>query len=583
MEGERTPLLRKPSPIGSSPNLATQSSGLQWDPVRGTKAATCVLLALTLERLAYYALLANLLVFLSLGGNTPKEAMTAVLVVGAIAHFSALGGGWLADGALGRYWTLILGLGLYVIGFAMLTAVAGGILWSNTHASLPQLYIIFTCIGVAAGTVRANFPSFGAEQVRHGGGESVRKFFNWYYWCVNSGSLLGVGFLSLVAQEPATVAGGFLAAWGGAGAGVTLALVLLAVGKPYYVIYRPGSSPLLSTLRILHQGISGCWNLRKSNLQRRSPALSSRSNPNPVNSPSWLDYAKMRYGGSHHDSTVEDVKKLGSVLLLLLLLLPYWLVFFQIETGFQEQGVHLKIGLAPDNTFNIPTSWLSLFDQLFILGLIPLLNGFVYPALDRRGVRVTLFGRIAVGMALSLCAAVSAGLLETISMQHWHDGHHVEQIIHNRKYNSSDVSVLWQVPQYCLVGMAEVFAGVAGLEYVYSTAPKPLQAVAMGLLSAVEGIGSLLGTALIGALSPAWIPQDRDHFQGHLDYYFFLLAGIQGVTLVGFTISLIIKRGSNSRTAALPDSSRISNLSQTPNSRSSGTTVSSSTNTVLSS
>ena len=53
----------------------------------------------------------------------------------------------------------------------------------------------------------------------------------------------------------------------------------------------------------------------------------------------------------------------------------------------------------------------------------------------------------------------------------------------------------------------------SGLEYVYSTAPKPLQAVAMGLLSAVEGSGSVLGTALIGALSPAWIPQDRDYFQ----------------------------------------------------------------------
>lgn len=105
-------------------------------------------------------------------------------------------------------------------------------------------------------------------QVRHGGGESVRRFFNWYYWCVNSGSLLGVGLLSLVAQEPATVAGGFLAAWGGAGIGVALALVLLVVGKTQFVIYSPGGSPLLSTLRILHQGISGRWNLRKASGQR---------------------------------------------------------------------------------------------------------------------------------------------------------------------------------------------------------------------------------------------------------------------------------------------------------------------------
>lgn len=35
-------------------------------------------------------------------------------------------------------------------------------------------------------------------------------------------------------------------------------------------------------------------------------------------------------------------------------------------------------------------------------------------------------------------------------------------MIHNWTYNASDISLLWQVPQYCLVGSAEVFAGVAG-------------------------------------------------------------------------------------------------------------------------
>jgi dipeptide/tripeptide permease len=35
-------------------------------------------------------------------------------------------------------------------------------------------------------------------------------------------------------------------------------------------------------------------------------------------------------------------------------------------------------------------------------------------------------------------------------------------VIHNWTYNASDISLLWQIPQYCLVGSAEVFAGVAG-------------------------------------------------------------------------------------------------------------------------
>jgi hypothetical protein len=83
METESTPLLMRPAP---------------WDPRRSTIAGGLVLVTLTLERLAFYALVANLFLFLSLGGWSPRGSMTAVLVLVGIAHFSALGGGWLADG-----------------------------------------------------------------------------------------------------------------------------------------------------------------------------------------------------------------------------------------------------------------------------------------------------------------------------------------------------------------------------------------------------------------------------------------------------------------------------------------------------
>jgi len=42
----------------------------------------------------------------------------------------------------------------------------------------------------------------------------------------------------------------------------------------------------------------------------------------------------------------------------------------------------------------MPTAWLSLFDQVFILALIPLMNGVVYPTLDKIGVSVSLLTRI---------------------------------------------------------------------------------------------------------------------------------------------------------------------------------------------
>jgi hypothetical protein len=69
---------------------------------------------------------------------------------------------------VGRYWALVIGLSLYVIGFTFLTIMASGILcnWSPASSScVPETYGILICVGVAGGTVRANIPSFGAEQV----------------------------------------------------------------------------------------------------------------------------------------------------------------------------------------------------------------------------------------------------------------------------------------------------------------------------------------------------------------------------------------------------------------------------------
>ncbi len=46
--------------------------------------------------------------------------------------------------------------------------------------------------------------------------------------------------------------------------------------------------------------------------------------------PGCLDLAKVRHGGSFHDSVVDDVKKLGKIFFVFLAMIPYWLVYFQV-------------------------------------------------------------------------------------------------------------------------------------------------------------------------------------------------------------------------------------------------------------
>jgi hypothetical protein len=85
---------------------------------------------------------------------------------------------------------------------------------------------------------------------------------------------------------------------------------------------------------------------------------------------SWVDRAKVSHGGSFHDTTVEDVKSFSKTMIFIFVLLPYWLVYFQViinvlisaqkfnivrsfsqmSTSFQAQGLHMNLHL--NGTYN---------------------------------------------------------------------------------------------------------------------------------------------------------------------------------------------------------------------------------------
>jgi peptide/histidine transporter 3/4 len=94
-------------------------------------------------------------------------------------------------------------------------------------------------------------------QVRHGGISSLRVFFNWYYWCINGGSLIGIGALSYIEQDVGSGLG-FPAAFGAATIALIIALLLMLIGRPAFIAHRPiGSSLLGSLLHMLREGIMG--------------------------------------------------------------------------------------------------------------------------------------------------------------------------------------------------------------------------------------------------------------------------------------------------------------------------------------
>jgi len=60
------------------------------------------------------------------------------------------------------------------------------------------------------------------------------------------------------------------------------------------------------------------------------------------------------------------------------------------------------------------------------------------------------------------------------------------------------MSIFYQFPQYISIGLSEVFASVASLEFAYLAAPPSAQSLIMSLRFCSAGLSAFLGSLYVG-------------------------------------------------------------------------------------
>lgn len=118
---------------------------------------------------------------------------------------------------------------------------------------------------------------------------------------------------------------------------------LFIFGRRYYLHVPPYDSVIMKCIPVILNAFQ-TW-LKHENVRERSTSSSRRRNSgyeqNSISedeplladgrSLSFLDYAKAAHHGKFTDRVVDDVKSLRRAFLVFILLIPYWIIYYQVE------------------------------------------------------------------------------------------------------------------------------------------------------------------------------------------------------------------------------------------------------------
>lgn len=94
------------------------------------------------------------------------------------------------------------------------------------------------------------------------------------------------------------------------------------------------------------------------------------------------------------------------------------------------------------------------------------------------------------------------------------------------------------MPQYLIIGAAEVFTFVGQIDFFYDQSPDHMRSMGTALSLTSNALGSYLSSLLVAVVTAittrhgalGWIPDNLN--RGHLDYFFWLLAALSAINFL---------------------------------------------------
>ncbi|KAE8076091.1 hypothetical protein FH972_014762 [Carpinus fangiana] len=536
---------------------------LRGNPARRSKrggwtACSFIVVYEIFERMAYYGISSNLIVYLTkkLHQGTVTSANNVTNWVGTIWVTPILGA-YVADAHLGRYWTFVTASIIYFSGMSLLTlAVSLPTLkppsCSDTNienckkASTLQLAVFYGALytlAIGTGGTKPNISTIGADQFDDfDPKEKSHKlsFFNWWMFSIFFGTLFANTVLVWVQDNVGWTLGYALPTLG-----LAISISIFLAGTPFYRHKVLAGSPFTRMAKVIVAAIRK-WRLRIPNdpkelyeLDLEEYAKKGKFRIDSTPTLRFLSKAAVKTGATNpwmlcSVTQVEETKQMLRMIPILVATFVPSTTGAQINTLFIKQGTTLDRGIG---SFEIPPASFGAFVTISMLVSVVLYDRFFVKIMQRwtknpRG--ITLLQRMGIGLFIHIIIMIIASLTESYRLR--------VAKKHGLVENGGQVplTIFVLLPQFVLMGTADAFLEVAKIEFFYDQAPENMKSLGTSYSMTTLGVGNFLSSFLLSTVSHitkehahrGWILNNLN--ASHIDYYYAFLAILTFLNLVFF-------------------------------------------------
>lgn len=420
---------------------------------------------------------------------------------------------------------------------------------------LTFLCTAFAFLVVGASGIRPCNLAFGADQFNpntESGRKGTNSFFNWYYFTFTFAMMISLTLIVYVQSSISWALGLAIPTFL-----MFLSCVFFFVGTRIYVKVMPQGSPLTSMVQVMVSSF------RKRKLNLPDTALFNYTSPDSINTKlSYTDQFRCLSKASIKTSEdcvnpdgstsnpwklcsmqqVEEVKCVVRAIPIWIAGVIYYVVLNQMQTYvvFQAMQSDRRVG---NGSFRIPAASYAVFSMLSLTIWIPLYDRILVPLLRKLTKKedgITILQKMGFGLVIAIVTMIVSAVIEDrrrfVAITKPTVG-----IADGRKGNISSLSALWLVPQLALAGISEAFTIIAQVEFFYKQFPENMRSFGGSFLFCGFALSSYLSSFLIsivhrvtGKGGSNWLDEDLN--KARLDYFYYLVAGLEVINLGYFLV-----------------------------------------------